>query len=584
MRWIPTRPDVAALAMAAGAGALLAVPACTLALRAPLPSDGSPDDAPPRRGGTLHLASVFDLRNLDPAAPSDGLASQAMLLLFDGLVDFDASGRVVPNLAERWETLEGGRTIRVFLHQGVRMHDGAELTADDVKRSVERALHPTTPSATSSFFAGLAGYADYTSGKAAHLEGVRVEGRYVVSFLLTEPDAAFLSLLTLPSMRPVCASAGDRYVDTWLPCGAGPFKLEPGGWQHGVSLRLVRHDGYFVPGRPYLDAVEWIFNVNLVPQRFRFEDGELDMVLDPAQADVSRFVADSRWRGLTLTLVDNVVWGEAMNTRMPPFDNVEIRRAVASAIDRDHLAMIRPSNITALTQLLPRGVPGYDPSVTGQRHDVAAALDHMRKAGFAYDPATGQGGWPRPVVYTVTDQSFETFASQVLAQDLARIGIRLAVRPVTYPAYLAITARAGASAMHPQGNQADYPDPSAFFEPLFVSSYIQDEGTSNTAFYSNPRYDDLVARARQAADADQRRALYREANELLCDEAPWAFSHGQHDFVVRQPYVRGFTVNPVWPFDVRGVWIDRAEAAGPGLAPASTPSARTPFLPPGSAR
>jgi hypothetical protein len=64
-----------------------------------------------------------------------------------------------------------------------------------------------------------------------------------------------------------------------------------------------------------------------------------------------------------------------------------------------------------------------------------------------------------------------------------------------------------------------------------------------------------------------RMALYREADELLCDEAPWAFSHAQHDIVIPQPYVRGFERHPVWPFDVRRVWLDRPEGAVPAVLP-----------------
>jgi ABC-type transport system substrate-binding protein len=563
MRSIPTRLESFAVALACAAVATVMLPfGCTGGLRAPLP-DADDGDTAPRRGGTLRLASVNDIYNLDPAGPTDGLASQALTLLFDGLIDFDRTGQIIPNLAEHWQIEDEGRSYRFHLRAGVRMHDGGELTADDVKRSVERALHPTTPCPTASNFEDLIGYQLYTTGSAPHLTGVTVDGRYDVTFQLARPDGAFLALLALPSMRPVCATAGDRYADTWLPCGAGPFKLEPGGWARGTSLRIVRHDTYFRPGLPYLDAVEWTYGMNVVPQRFRFEDGELDMLLNPTQADVGRFAADARWKGLSVTLVDNVVWGEAMNTRVAPFDNVEVRRAVAAAVDREHLAMIKPANVSPLTQLLPRGVPGFDPSFEGQRHDVAAALEHMRKAGYPYDPATGRGGWSRPIPYDVFDQGFETSSAQVLQQDLARIGLRLELRIMAWTAWQAITARAGASAMHPQGDSADYADPSTFFDHLFTTSAIRDEGTSNTAFYSNPRYDDLVARARRTVDADVRRALYHEADEILCDEAPWAFSHGQHDYVMRQPYVRGFEPHPVWPFDVRRVWLDRADAAMP---------------------
>ncbi len=563
MRSILTRLEALAAALACVALATLLLPlSCTGARPGPIPAAGTSESAP-RRGGTLHLASHIDVRNLDPAGPTDGLASQALTLMFDGLVDFDGTGKLVPNLAESWEVEDDGRSYRFHLRQGIRMHDGGELTASDVKRSVERALHPTTPSSNASLFEGLVGFSEYTAGGSPHLDGVTVEGTYEIRFRLAQPDSAFLAMLALPVMRPVCATAGDRYVDTWLPCGAGPFKLEPGGWARGTSLRLVRHDSYFRPGLPYLDAVEWTYNMSVQPQRFRFEDGELDMLLNPTQADFGRFAADPRWSGLSTALVDNIVWGESMNTRLAPFDNVEIRRAVAAAVDREQVAMLDRVKVSPMTQLLPRGVPGYDPTVSGQRHDEAAALEHMRRARYPYDPATGKGGWPHPIVYTVQDGTTNSYWAQVLQQQLARIGIRLELRLVTQPAYLALTQRAGASQMSTQGWSADYAEPSTFFDPLFTSAAIKAEGTNNTAFYSNPRYDDLVARARRAVDVDVGRSLYRMANEILCDEAPWAFSFAQHDQVMRQPYVRGFVAHPVWPFDVRGVWLDRADTSLP---------------------
>ncbi len=562
MRSIRTRPEPLAAALVAAAGALLGVPlGCSGPLPAPIAVTGDAADAP-ARGGTLHLASFTDMRSLDPATGPDGLAMQAVTLLYDGLVDIDRGSNVVPDLAERWEIDDRGRTYRFTLRAGVRMHDGQELTADDVKRSVERALHPTTPNPQASLFEGLLGYADYVAGRAPHLAGVVVEGARVVSFLLAEPDAAFLTLAALPSLRPVCRSAGERYEATFSPCGAGPFRVEPGGWQRGASLRLVRHEGYFRPGLPYLDAVEWQFLVVTNSQRFRFLAGEQDLVVDPTQADYARYVRDPRWRPLGVPLVDNTTWGEAMNTRMPPFDNVEIRRAVAAAVDREHYALLRPANMVPASQLLPRGVIGYDPTIVGQVYDERAALEHMRKAGYPYDPATGKGGWPAPVVYTVPDQTTNFYTSQILQQTLARIGIRLELRLVSWPAYLALTQRAGSSAFHPQGNTEDYADPSAFFDMLFTTSSIRDEGSANTAFYSNPRFDDRVGRARHEMNPVARRALYRDAGELLCDEAPWAFAWGLHDFVIRQPYVRGFAAHPVWPLDVRTVWLDRPDEAG----------------------
>ncbi len=552
MRSILTTGELAP-GLAATAFALVVGPiACGQPLSAPLRA-AHPEDAAPVRGGTLHLASYTDIRNLDPAGPSDTLGQQAVHQIFAGLIEYDHHGQLVPDLADHWDIEDDGRTYRFVLRQGVRMHDGEELTADDVKRSAERALHPSAPNPVASDFANISGYEAFTSSKAAHLTGVVVEGRYTVAFHLAERDAAFLPLLTMPTLRPVCKTAGERYVDTWLPCGAGPFRLEPGGWNRGASLRLVRHEGYFRPGLPYLDAIEWTLNQLLLSQRFRFEDGAIDILHDPTQADAVRFRADPRWKGLGAPEGDAIVWGESMNTRVPPFDNIEIRRAVASAIDRSAYVLVRPANMSPQTQLLPHNVPGFDPSLEGQRYDYAAALEHMRRAGYPYDPASGRGGWPESIPYVVTDYSVSFFTAQIAQQQLAKIGLRIALRLVSWPAYLAITQRAGASAMSAQGWAMDYLDASSFFEPLFSTGSIGPESSNNASFYSNPRYDELIARARREGDTAVRYALYREANALLCDEAPWAFTNGQHDFDVRQPYVRGFAAHPVEPLAAREI-------------------------------
>jgi ABC-type transport system substrate-binding protein len=557
MRSIRTRAEATVTGLVAAVALFVAAPGCDKGLPSPI-RGANGDDATPRQGGTLRMASFSDLRGgLDPAVDVDGLSLGAIHLLFAGLVDYDEHGRIVADLAERWDVDDGGLTYRFVLRSGVTMHDGAELTADDVKRSVERALHPSTPDPNASYFTNLAGYDAYAAGNAQHLDGVSVDGRYVVSFHLSKPDSTFPYLVALHSLRPTCKSAGDRYSDTWLPCGAGPFKLLAGGWQRGTGLRVVRHEGYFRAGLPYLDAVEWTFNMKPLAQRFRFEAGELDIVRELTQADSSRFAADPRWAKLGVVEYDARIYGESMNTRMAPFDNVEIRRAVAAAIDRTHYTMLQPTRMSPLYQALPASIAEVDPSFPAQRYDYAAALEHMKKAGYPYDPATDTGGWSEPIDYVMYDQGIPALSSQILQQDLAKIGLRLRLKMVSWPAFLALQERPDGTAMSQANWQMDYPDPSTIFDKLFTTEAIAPDGSMNTAFYSNPRFDDLIARAHLETDPAARKALYREANVILCDEAPWAFTFGYHLYDVRQPYVHGFRPHPVWPLDVSGVWVDR---------------------------
>jgi ABC-type transport system substrate-binding protein len=530
---------------------------CDRPLPPPQPVD-HPGDETPRRGGTLRLASFGDMRGLDPAVVSDALSLAATEILFAGLVDYDLQANVVPVLASRYEIAEGGLVYRFFLRENVLFHDGTELSADDVKRSIERALQPDTPNPFASSYEAILGYEAFTTKKADHLEGVLVEGRYVVSIRLKEADSRFLFALALPALRPVCKSAGDRYADGWALCGAGPFKLLPGGWDRGRSLTVVRHEGYFQTGRPYLDAVSWTFNVNRLSELYRFQDGDLDSTRDLGDAEVSGFLRDPLWKPYAAFEADRSVIGEFMNTEIPPFDNVEIRRAVAAGINREHYKLIKPVSISVATQAIPPAVPGYDPNFKGQTYDYAAALEHMKKAGYPYDPETGQGGYPSSIPYLTYPDSSGLFTGQILQQELARIGLRLELRLVNYPSFLALAYRRKASAMSAPGWQMDYPDPSSFFDQLFGSAGISDENSTNFGFYKNPRLDAIIDQARHELDNKVRYALYGEANRIVCDDAPEAFTNFFHFFVVSQPWVHDFGKHAVWSSYAVDAWIDHA--------------------------
>jgi ABC-type transport system substrate-binding protein len=558
MRSIRGRPEAPGLVLALALG--LGLLGCSGELAAPIPAAHG-QLAEPIRGGTVTLATFGDVRSIDPANIVDGLSPQIIAQLFAGLIDYDADGKIVPDLAERFTVDDDGKVYRFFLREGVRFHDGDEVTAADVKRSAERALHPSAPDPYSSYFSSLSGYAAFTSKKAEELSGIVVEGRYVVSFHLDQPDATFLPVLALLMLRPVCKSGGARYVDSWQPCGAGPFKLPPDAWIHGHSLRVVRHDGYFRPGLPHLDAVRWLLQENVNSQTFKFVRGDLDVIRDFATPDLLKFQADPRWRPFAQFDTDKQIVGESMNVEVPPFDNVEIRRAVAAAIDRKQIAQLRAANLHPTNQLVPPAVFGHDDDLVGQRFDLDAALEHMRRAGYPYDPATGQGGWPAVVPYVAFKQGLQEFTAQVLQQQLAKIGIRIEIRLTNYPTFMALRGRRKASAFGPGTWTEDFPDAISFLEPLFHSRSIADEDSNNWSFYANPRFDELVDRAKQELDEGRRKKLYDEAQAILIDDAPWAFTENFRWYIQRQPYLKGHRVHPMWMHELTHAWIDRA--AGP---------------------
>lgn len=573
---VPRALRKGALVLALGFTLVSALVGCASPLPGPIPAEH--DDEIPRRGGTLRMSTFGDIRSLDPANISDGLVSTLHQLLFAGLVDFDAKGEVVPRLAERFEVSADGRTYRFFLRKNVLFHDMTELDASDVKRSIERALHPSAPNPYASFFASIEGYSDFTEKKREDLSGVVVEGSHVVSIRLTQPDSTFLPLLALQVLRPVCKSAGARYKDGFVACGTGPFRLEPNGWARGDSVTLLRHPGYYEPGKPYLDSVVFTVGVTISTGKYKFLNGELDTIRDLTHPDILAFASDPRWKPFAAYDRERQIMGEAMNTELPPFDNVEVRRAVSAALDRKHYELVKPSTLHAANQPIPPGTPGFDPSTPGQEHDLQKALEHMKNAGYAFDPATGKGGYPHVVPYYVYRQGASEYTAQVFAQEVRKIGLRIEIRLVNYPTYLAQIGRRGQVPVGPWGWSEDYPDALDFLESLFHSKSIADEDANNVSFYSNPRFDSLVDAAKRDLDPTHRKKLVSDAVAQVCEDAPFAFAYTVRFYDVHQPYVRGYHQHAVWPRDVGATWLDRAKS-GALRGPVGTSSLGSLFRP-----
>lgn len=535
---------------------LAACSACSTSVPAPIPT-ANPQLEEPRRGGEFTFATLGDVRSLDPANVAEGLSPIVLENVLAGLVDYDHDGKIVPDLAERWVIEDDGKTFRFFLREGVRFHDGEDLTAEDVKRSVVRALHGSAPNPYASYFTAIEGADALNAQKSTELPGVVVEGKYVVTFKLTKPDAIFLPLLAMPMLRPVCKSAGDRYKDSWALCGAGPFKLAK--WEHGREVRLARFDGYHKKGLPYLDGVRMLVRVTPNTQWYKFGRGELDVTRDLRSGELARLLADPRWKGLGEYDTEKQIGGDAMNVEMPPFDNIEIRRAISKAIDRRETALIKATNMVPLDQPIPSALVGHDPNLAGrQTFDRAAALEHMRRAGYPFDPATGKGGYPHVIPYLVYKQGITEYGAQVLAQQLAKIGIRIELRVVNYGTLMALRARRHASAFGPGLWTQDFPDAISFLEPLFHSRSINDEESNNWSFYKNPRVDELIDKARMTMDEGERKRIYQETSTIICEDAPWAFTYSYRWHATRQPYVRAWRSHPIYVHELSRTWLDRA--------------------------
>ncbi|WP_437737862.1 ABC transporter substrate-binding protein [Sorangium sp. So ce1335] len=535
---------------------------------------GEPSPGAPVRGGTLRLATTGHLRTLDPAIAYDEVSGAVAELVFARLVTWDQDGNVTPELARDVAVERGGRTYVFTLREGARFHDGAELRAADVKRSIERTLHPRTPSPGASQYDMIEGFAAYREGAAPHLAGVRVLGDSAVAIDLRAPDATFLARMTLAFMAPVCPSSG-AVVDAASPpppCGAGPFRVAR--WDQDAGVRLERHEGYFRPGRPFLDAIEWQTRMRASTQRYKFEEGKLDYLRDLTATDVAIYRADPAWKATTRWVTRSRTNAVFLNTELAPFDRLAVRRAVSFALDPSVLEKVRP-DLFVLDRVLPPSIPAPPSDEPMRQHDLSRALALMAAAGYAYDPATGKGGYPGVIEYIAVPDTFEQAVGEIFQQQLAKVGLRVRLRLVSWATYLAEASRRRTVPMGWVGWQADFPDPASFFEPTLSSRAIRDEGSQNFAFFSDEELDRTLDAAHAEQDRARRLELYARAERIVRDRAPWVPTYTVGMLEVWQPYLRGYEGSAVVPSRFHDVWLD---PAAPGrLARAGAPPRVSPL-------
>ncbi len=514
----------------------------------------------PQQGGTLIFHTSSDVRGFDPHISYDVLSTTGIKLLFDGLLDYNYEAKLVPSLAESMpEVSSDGKTFTFTLRNGVHFHNGREITADDVKWSMEHMLNPELASPAYPFFTLIEGLEAYRSGRSAHIGGIRISGRYTVSFQLTKADQTFLHAMSMTFAHPVPREMYASSDAAHHPVGSGPFRLTE--WEPGVRIVFTRNKNYWRVGYPYVDRMIYLLNVSAETSTRRFRNGELDITGGFPPADYLFFKKAEAWQPYVTEVPQIDIWGLAMNCEMPPFDNRHVRRAVAFAINRPWWKQARNHRLRITGQPVPPGLLGYDAHLPSrQRYDLPKARREMKLAGY-------KNGYPRPVTMWLGESDASKKIGELAQSDLAKIGIEVELKQVAFPVYLEETGRRNTAQMFLTGWSQDFPDPANFLDVLFHSNAIHPRDSENRAFYRNPKLDAILDAARTEHDRNKREALYRKAQTILTEDAPWAFLWNGQAMFAWQPYVKNFKPHPVWPDYFRDVWLDLPRRAAKEDAP-----------------
>lgn len=505
----------------------------------------------PQAGGTFRFYHETNVRTLDPHVAYDELSIMALRLVYEPLLNFDADGELIAGLAEALPELsEDGLSYRLRLRQDVMFQDGHALDAEAVRASLYRMLAPKTGSPATEFFTKLRGLAAFRAGTSKEIEGLVIEDAHTLRFDLREIDVAFPFALGLTFTSPIAptalarAAAGERLP----PLGTGPYRLEQ--WERGVALTFDVNATYHTPAaRP--ERMVFYENVPRHLAIMRFRNGELDVLFSFSPADATFFRETPSWQPQVHENVEAIIGGIVMNCELPPFDNVHVRRAVAFALNRERWRAARGNSFIAWGQPLPPmldgSLPPEHPSV--QRYNLDRARAELAKAGFP-------DGLPYPIELWLGESPGAQVSGQFAQADLAKIGIKLELKPVSFAVFIEETSKRGRVPMFFSAWGQDFPDASSVLDPLFHSRGIESDESQNRSFYINDTVSRMLDQAHLLRDPDQREALYAAASKIIAEDAPWAFLYVPLRMNAYQPYVRNVTHHPVWSHPYESVWLD----------------------------
>ncbi len=492
---------------------------------------GQPVDLPP----APHALRVVggEPVTLDPTMAGDGISARIIDQLFSGLLEQSPELEVMPNIAHRWEVLQAGRKYIFHLRDNMRWSDGVPVTAFDFEYGWKRALEPALGAPVATALYDIKNASAFHRGELTDPDQVGVKALDAVTLAveLEGPTSYFLQLLTHNATYPLPRHMVTAYGQAWTKPAHlvtnGPFKLE--SWQSGQSLTLVRN-------LDYRGAATG--NVTRVELRFLAERSDEITLYDADEIDISAlwFLTGPEIERVRQRHADDYLAGPMLNTHyigfnlsQPPFNDRRVRRAFAMAIDKETLAHVVLGGYAfpASGGFVPVGMPGHSPGI-GLPYDPDQARRLLAEAGYL-------GGRQFPTLEWPSIPGTDRVMEYLEAQWAENLGVKLTSWAVPEKLFFDKLRQTPAQLFR-IGWKADYPDPDNF---LRASTFRQETR------WSNDTYDRLVEQARRLTNQAERLNLYRQADQILVEEAviiPYLYL--QRHLLIK-PWVSRYPTSPL---------------------------------------
>nr|MDQ2686578.1 peptide ABC transporter substrate-binding protein [Armatimonadota bacterium] len=424
----------------------------------------------PASDNMLRLPMTANPTTFDPAIVQDGTTIDMLQNMYDGLVQWTPQNTLAPSLAEKWEVSPDGRTYTFHLRSGVKFQDGNPVTAQDVYYSLRRTLDPKLQSPVAINYLGdIVGAKELNSGKIKDLTGVKVINPQTVAITITQPKAYWIYTLTYPTAYVVSKAEADKAqgpngqmtdADAEAGAGTGPFRVTR--YAKDSQVEMSANPNYW-QGAPKIAGQRRLIVKDANTRRSLYLGGQLDIVDEPKDA----LDADAK----NPALKDQVTFWKRASTfyiglnqkAFPPFKDVRVRQALAYATDKNKIRdIVLHNNLDVAQDILPEGLPGYDPNFQGIPYDPAKGRALLAQAGYP----GGKGLPPIPIYYRESYPDLDATVDLIRQMWQKDLGVTVEGRVTEWSVLLAKEDQNVLPCYHIRW-AADYLDPQDYYSLLF---------------------------------------------------------------------------------------------------------------------
>ena len=503
-------------------------------------------DSPTGHPPLPHTFSIIwqEPSTLDPACVDDIHGGNIISQVFDGLVALDSKLNIVPELARSWHISQNGCTYTFELEPSARFHNGRLITANDFVFSFTRLLGDGcgATSIGAEYLKDVVGISEFIAGKTKLVRGLQAPDPAHFIIQLQNPNTALLGTLAMATFKVVPREAiGPNFARH--PIGSGPFIFKE--WKPGSVIRLSANPNYY-RGPPKIRDVIFLLKNTGSPRE------ELGMLFENKVQMIQAIGEDPlvvKKRGFQIVKLNELSFHYlGFNVKIPPFDDVRVRKAIACSIKYARFAVLEPMSYTPATGIIPPGMVGYSGGNRPYSYDPVAAAKLLMDAGYRDGHLNVDIEFPSYANEDGVGSRTET----IITEDLSKIGLRLSKRYLPWQVYnKALTEKK--LPIFRLAWIADLPDSSYLLRSLFYSNSY-----NNMFSFNDPNLDRIIDLAVAGFEPSQQESLCREAERRILDQVPLIPLDFGCNIYALQPYVHGLELNPygIGDMPLDNVWYE----------------------------